>query len=241
VSTSLDDPFIYELLLEFGSDGYLVFFGTLEIYSREFSPEKEWKLDVKMKYFHKKFLISPKKIKKILEKISKWEVFFEDDRVSIFIPKFKELLDNYTRNEKINTNKLLASDSQETFQPIKNKEIRLKNKEKDNRGIFQIPTVQEISDYCQQRKNRINPEIFFNHYQSNGWMVGKNKMKDWKAAIITWEKKEGEYASNKGFGANTYRKPNNERQLDPNTAEELDRAVAEYERKTALREAGKIS
>lgn len=53
---------------------------------------------------------------------------------------------------------------------------------------FLIPSISEISTYCQERKNEVNPEQFYDHYQSNGWMVGKNKMKDWKAAVRTWEK-----------------------------------------------------
>jgi hypothetical protein len=53
---------------------------------------------------------------------------------------------------------------------------------------FFIPSILEISTYCQERKNEINAEQFYDHYQSNGWMVGKNKMKDWKAAVRTWEK-----------------------------------------------------
>jgi hypothetical protein len=53
---------------------------------------------------------------------------------------------------------------------------------------FLIPSILEISTYCQERKNEINAEQFYDHYQSNGWMVGKNKMKDWRAAVRTWEK-----------------------------------------------------
>lgn len=53
---------------------------------------------------------------------------------------------------------------------------------------FSKPTVEEISLYCSERNNAIDPNKFFDHYESNGWMVGKTKMKDWKAAIRTWEK-----------------------------------------------------
>lgn len=53
---------------------------------------------------------------------------------------------------------------------------------------FQKPTISEIEQYCFERSNGIDPEKFFNYYESNGWMVGKNKMKNWKAAVHTWEK-----------------------------------------------------
>lgn len=54
--------------------------------------------------------------------------------------------------------------------------------------IFLKPTLLEVSEYCIERKNNVNPNHFIDFYQSNGWMVGRNKMKDWKATVRTWEK-----------------------------------------------------
>lgn len=54
---------------------------------------------------------------------------------------------------------------------------------------FIVPSLGEIKDYCKERKNQVNPQIFIDHYTSNGWMVGKNKMKDWKASVRTWEQR----------------------------------------------------
>lgn len=53
---------------------------------------------------------------------------------------------------------------------------------------FIPPTVAEVAAYCSERKNRIDAESFVAHYTANGWKVGKAAMKDWRAAIITWEK-----------------------------------------------------
>ena len=66
----------------------------------------------------------------------------------------------------------------------KNKEIRLINK------YFTIPTISEVENYCIERKNNIEAESFINFYDSKGWMVGKNKMKDWRACVRTWEMRE---------------------------------------------------
>lgn len=65
----------------------------------------------------------------------------------------------------------------------------IKNKEK-NRG-FHPPSAIEVSAYCQERKNQVTVQTFISHYESNGWMIGKNKMKDWKAAVRTWETRGG--------------------------------------------------
>jgi hypothetical protein len=53
---------------------------------------------------------------------------------------------------------------------------------------FIKPTVEELKAYCDERKNSIDPHRFFDHYESTGWKVGKNPMKNWQAAIRTWEK-----------------------------------------------------
>ena len=58
----------------------------------------------------------------------------------------------------------------------------------DTSRRFKPPTLDEVRAYCIERKNQVDPEAFFNFYESKGWMVGKNKMKDFKAAIRTWER-----------------------------------------------------
>ena len=52
---------------------------------------------------------------------------------------------------------------------------------------FIKPTVDEVTQYCNERKNSVNPTKFISYYEANGWRVGKNPMKDWRAAVITWE------------------------------------------------------
>lgn len=59
---------------------------------------------------------------------------------------------------------------------------------KKTRTIFRPPTTQEVKDYCEQRGNSIDAEYFVDFYASKNWMVGKNKMKDWKACVRTWER-----------------------------------------------------
>lgn len=59
-------------------------------------------------------------------------------------------------------------------------------------GRFTPPTLQEVQVYCMSRHNNVDPEKFIDFYAAKGWMIGKNKMKDWKAAVRTWEKGEKE-------------------------------------------------
>ena len=63
--------------------------------------------------------------------------------------------------------------------------------EGEKRSRFVPPTVEEVAAYCGERNNRIDPQTFVDFYASKGWVVGKSKMKDWKAAVRTWEKRDG--------------------------------------------------
>ncbi len=80
---------------------------------------------------------------------------------------------------------------------------KINNKDKDNNNIttpygvgntrtrtkrFVPPTVADVTEYCQERSNKVDPQRFVDYYAANGWKVGKNPMKDWKAAVRTWER-----------------------------------------------------
>ena len=52
------------------------------------------------------------------------------------------------------------------------------------------PTIEEVRAYCQERNNGVNPQKWHDFYTAKDWMIGKNKMKDWKAAVRTWEEKK---------------------------------------------------
>ena len=66
---------------------------------------------------------------------------------------------------------------------------------------FAPPSLIEIQEYCKERKNSVSAETFIDFYASKGWLVGKNKMKDWQASIRTWEKRETN-GHKKNSGAN---------------------------------------
>ena len=55
---------------------------------------------------------------------------------------------------------------------------------------FTAPTLEEDKEYCAERKNGVDAARFVNYYTANGWKVGKNPMKDWKAAVRTWERND---------------------------------------------------
>jgi predicted HTH transcriptional regulator len=64
---------------------------------------------------------------------------------------------------------------------------------------FTKPSLEEVRAYCAERKNNVNAEKFIDYYESNGWKVGKNPMKDWKAAVRNWEKSNFAKPDNKDY------------------------------------------
>ena len=82
---------------------------------------------------------------------------------------------------------------------IRDKSIDKRDKEKDKdkrkSNRFTPPSVEDVRTYCIERGNNIDPDKFVDYYTGNGWMVGRNKMKDWKATVRSWERNN--YSNNK--------------------------------------------
>ena len=81
------------------------------------------------------------------------------------------------------------NDNYYDYESIKEK---IDKKEKTTAPQFTRPSVEEVRAYCIERGNNVDPEQFVAFYDSNGWKVGKNPMRSWKSAVITWEKRERE-------------------------------------------------
>lgn len=87
-----------------------------------------------------------------------------------------------------------------------------KNIKKDNdkslsKKSFHPPSVDDVREYCLERGNGIDAQAFVDFYESKGWMVGNNRMKDWKAAIRTWERRKKDEPAKptfKSFHQNDY-------------------------------------
>lgn len=109
-------------------------------------------------------------------------------RTTIIIENYSDFQDSQT------TDKPQTDHSQTTGRPSADTNNNVNNDNNVNnnnkKGRFTPPTIEEVAAYCQERKNGVSPEAFINHYTSKGWMIGKNKMKDWKAAVRTWENRQ---------------------------------------------------
>ena len=107
-----------------------------------------------------------------------------------------------------------------------NKNDKNDKNDKKNNNIFIPPTLEEVTSYCKERNNSVDPQRFIDFYESKGWMIGKNKMKDWKAAVRTWERRN----DNTSKQDKPTQRPQNaanftQRQYDDDFYERLKKAV----------------
>ena len=132
--------------------------------------------------------ISESKIHRILKYFEEIEHQIEQQTSStnrlISILNWDEYQDIEHQNEQQVNNDRTTSEQQ-----VNNDRTHYKNVKNDkNVKKFIIPTLSQITEYCLERNNKVDYIKFYNFYESKGWMIGKNKMKDWRAAVRTWEK-----------------------------------------------------
>ena len=106
-------------------------------------------------------------------------------RVRRFRERQQEKLQNVTPALQNVTATVTNDNESKSKSKSKSKNIKENIQEKSSR--FVPPTLSEVKAYCQERNNGVNPEKWFDFYTSKNWMIGKNKMIDWKAAVRTWE------------------------------------------------------
>lgn len=161
-------------------------------------------------------MIVPYDVKKIVRDTK----YFDSDTVIVALELFKKLGLVYSEEDHIlriagyddmvgsesssakrvrehRARKALQGNVEVTLDVTQEKESRDKSSEKDSekekekRRRFMPPTIEEVKAYCQERQNGIDAEAFVDFYASKGWKVGSTSMKDWKACVRTWERREG--------------------------------------------------
>ena len=135
----------------------------------------------------KKFVILPDEEKGVIV-IKHWYIhnYIRSDRkIETNYKELKSLLTMDENNAYQMPTKCLPTDYQVGAQVKLSKDKLSKD---NNKTHFTKPTLEEVMEYCTSRHNNVDADRFWNYYESNGWKVGRNSMKDWKACVRTWEK-----------------------------------------------------
>ena len=101
----------------------------------------------------------------------------------------KEIANRYIQICKEGINK---DDKEVLAKMLKSNNTSINNNLTDSnkKALFKKPTINDVKNYCNLRNNNIDAEAFYDFYESKDWKIGKNKMKDWKACVRTWERRE---------------------------------------------------
>ncbi|RJU18408.1 phage replisome organizer N-terminal domain-containing protein [Veillonella sp. AF36-20BH] len=199
------------LLRSIMSDGKLYFDGLEDDFASELAldlDEKEENVQITIQYLLKSGL---------LEMCSDEEYYLPDTKDSTgcetaAASRMRKCRAKKDKLERNNVTPMLQSGYGEIeIELEKEKELEIDSSAKSTttkRKRFEKPTLSEIKQYCIERGNKVDAQHFYDYYESNGWKVGKNSMKNWQAAVRTWEK-------------NSYTKTTNQ-QKKTNTEQTLD-------------------
>ena len=179
------------LLRSIMSDGKLYFDGLEDDFASELAldlDEKEENVQITVQYLLKSGL---------LEMCSDEEYYLPDAKdntgtetaVASRVRRHREKQKALHCNADVTQMKQLCNGEKEKEkEKEKDREIDSSASTTTKRKRFEKPTLSEIKAYCIERGNKVDAQHFFDYYESNGWRVGKNSMKNWQAAVRTWEK-----------------------------------------------------
>ena len=179
------------LLRSIMSDGKLYFDGLEDDFASELAldlDEKEENVQITIQYLLKSGL---------LEMCSDEEYYLPDTKDSTgcetaAASRMRRCRAKKEQLERNNVTRMLQSGyGEKELEKDKEIEIEIDSSAKSTttkRKRFEKPTLSQITQYCLERNNNVNAEQFYDYYESNGWKVGKNAMKDWKACVRTWER-----------------------------------------------------
>jgi len=187
-SNAAIDAKIERLILNYGIEGYGLYFYCLELIARNVE-----KHNLTFELEHDAELIGSR-INVHKDRVSEMMTFmcniglFENSQGIITCLKMATRTDEYT--QKIIKSRgnvpILSRQSPDNVRLNRIEENRIEESKGKNGKRFIPPSIQEIEKYCREKNKSVDAEQFWNFYESKGWYVGKNKMKSWHSAVGLW-------------------------------------------------------
>ena len=181
------DAKLKKLVMNYGMEAYGLYWHCLEEIANGVSQEKhtfELEHDAEVIAFDTGMTL--KKVEEIMKYMVSIGLFENDNGLITCLKMAKRLDSSMTSNQQMRN---IISSIKKNHDSVMTPSIADKKRREEkriNKKTFP-PTLEEVTQYCLERKNNINPQKFIDHYTANGWMRGKTKIKDWKACVRTWE------------------------------------------------------
>ena len=203
-SNAKDDPKCVLLIEQLGMEGYGIFWVLIE--SLRDQPEYKYPLAL-IPALARRYNTTTEKVKTVVLQYGFFEIendeFFYSDSLNRRMKGLSKFRESQRQKalKRWSDAPALPRDchGNADLMPVKESKVK-ESKEKESIDTitpdepahrsqsFKPPTIDDVRDYCKERKNHVDPDRFVDFYAAKGWMVGKNKMKDWKAAVRTWDR-----------------------------------------------------
>lgn len=203
-SRASGDAKLQKVMMKYGFEGYGLYWYCIESICSNLEPDLTFELEKDSEILAHVGNMDSRKVEEIMLYMVNLGLFEQCDSTVTCFKLARFLGESGTRSTKLREIIKLAKDggnvddcrrlsqtkpdSQKQSQIVSLREEK-RREEKKNTGRFTPPTVEDVARYCEERGNGIDPVAFIDHYAASGWMRGKNKIKDWKACVRTWEQK----------------------------------------------------
>lgn len=198
---------IYAIIYGFSQDGSSEFSGSLQYLADWTNSSKQCVIDTLKKLLEKKLImknvINVNNVRLCTYKTSEQNFDGYSKKLNGVVKNFEwgsqKSLTGYSKNLNGGSQNSLPNNIYDNTNDNTTNIIEREGKQAPThpKARFLKPTLEEIREYCLSRNNYVDPERFYDYYEANGWKVGKNPMKDWRAAVRTWESREKSEAPKK--------------------------------------------
>lgn len=207
-SNANTDAKLRRLRLKYGMEGYGLYWYCLELIAQNVEKHNlTFELEHDAEIIAADTGIHFERIQEMMQDMVKLGLFENDtgaitcmkmamrlDETTSKHPNIKMLQDYIRNNSRQTPDSLPIVSGQSPARTEQNRTDEIRTEEegaaRPPRPKFVKPTLEEVAAYCMSRRNHVNPQKFIDHYESNGWKVGRNPMRNWQASVRTWEQSE---------------------------------------------------
>ena len=184
------DAKLQAVILEYGAEGYGLYWYCLELIASNVDADNlSFELEHDARIIARNLGMGVQRCEEMMKFMISLGLFEASNGV-ITCLKLAKRADDYTA-KLVKSELSQAVDCLDLLEsPTNSEKVQLDKKRIDKKkSRFTPPTVEEVQAYCRERKNTIDAGRFVDFYEAKGWMVGKNKMRSWQAAVRTWEQR----------------------------------------------------
>ena len=197
-ATANMDAKLQDVMLEYGMEGYGLYWYCLELIAANVTPTNiTFELEHDSRVIARNTGLGVQKVQEIMSHFIKLGLFENTSGIVTCIKLANRTDDYVSRINRIpkseqSTNIVRTKSEKVPLEQNRLEENRIEQNTKKGYVSQNKPSIKDIREYVAETNSTVDPVYFFNYYESNGWKVGRNPMKDWKATIRTWNKRASE-------------------------------------------------